>query len=71
MRDRVPAPRVVTLAEAVAVGDAPNDIELLAGAGYAVAVASSRPEVLAVADAVCAAPEDGGVADVLEALGLR
>jgi Cof subfamily protein (haloacid dehalogenase superfamily) len=59
-----------SLAEAVAVGDAPNDIELLTGAGYAVAVASARPEVLAVADAVCAAPEDGGVADVLEALGL-
>jgi Cof subfamily protein (haloacid dehalogenase superfamily) len=59
-----------TLADAVAIGDAPNDIEMLSGAGYAVAVASSRPEVLAVADATCALPEDGGVADVLEALGL-
>ncbi|MGD0194250.1 MAG: HAD family hydrolase [Candidatus Dormibacteria bacterium] len=60
----------LTLADAVAIGDAPNDIEMLTGAGYAVAVASSRPEVLAVADATCALPEDGGVADVLEALGL-
>ncbi len=59
-----------TLADAVAIGDAPNDIEMLTGAGYAVAVASSRPEVLAVADATCALPEDGGVADVLEVLGL-
>jgi len=59
-----------TLADAVAIGDAPNDIEMLTGAGYAVAVASSRPEVLAVANATCALPEDGGVADVLEALGL-
>jgi Cof subfamily protein (haloacid dehalogenase superfamily) len=60
----------LTLADAVAIGDAPNDIEMLAGAGYAVAIASSRPEVLAVADATCALPEAGGVADVLEALGL-
>lgn len=59
-----------TLADAVAIGDAPNDIEMLSGAGYAVAIASSRPEVLAVADATCALPEEGGVADVLEALGL-
>lgn len=59
-----------TLAESVAVGDAPNDVELLAAAGFAVAVASSRPEVLAAADATCARPEDGGVADVLEVLGL-
>jgi Cof subfamily protein (haloacid dehalogenase superfamily) len=58
------------LAEAVAIGDAPNDIELLEAAGYAVAVSGSRPEVLAVADAICARPEDAGVADVLDALGL-
>lgn len=59
-----------SLADAVAVGDAPNDIELLTAAGYAVAVATSRPEVLAAADATCARPEDAGVADVLDALGL-
>jgi Cof subfamily protein (haloacid dehalogenase superfamily) len=59
-----------SLADAIAIGDAPNDVELLAGSGYGVAVASSRPEVLAAADATCAAPEDGGVADVLEVLGL-
>ena len=59
-----------TLADAVAIGDAPNDVELLAAAGFAVAIASSRPEVLGAADATCAAPQDGGVADVLEAFGL-
>jgi Cof subfamily protein (haloacid dehalogenase superfamily) len=59
-----------SLADAVAIGDAPNDIELLTAAGYAIAVVSSRPEVLAAADATCAAPEEGGVADALEALGL-
>ena len=59
-----------SLAEAVAIGDAPNDVELLMAAGYSVAVSSSRPEVLAAADAVCAPPEQAGVADVLEAFGL-
>jgi Cof subfamily protein (haloacid dehalogenase superfamily) len=59
-----------SLADAVAIGDAPNDVELLMAAGYAVAVVSSRPEVLAAADATCAPPEEGGVADVLEALRL-
>jgi Cof subfamily protein (haloacid dehalogenase superfamily) len=59
-----------SLSESVAIGDAPNDVELLTTAGYAVAVEGSRPEVLAAADATCAPPQDGGVADVLESLGL-
>jgi hypothetical protein len=59
-----------TLADALAVGDAPNDVELLIAAGYAVAVSTSRPEVLAATDATCAPPEQGGVADVLEAFAL-
>jgi Cof subfamily protein (haloacid dehalogenase superfamily) len=59
-----------SLSEAVAIGDAPNDVELLEAAGLAIVVATSRPEVLAVADATCAPPQDGGVADVLEAFGL-
>jgi hypothetical protein len=59
-----------TLADAVAIGDAPNDVELLEAAGFAVGVSPSRPEVLAAADATCARPEDGGVADVIHALGL-
>jgi Cof subfamily protein (haloacid dehalogenase superfamily) len=59
-----------TLAEAVAIGDAPNDVEMLTAAGFAIAIQSSRREVLAVADATCARPEDAGVADVLRVLGL-
>jgi hypothetical protein len=59
-----------SLADALAIGDAPNDIEMLLAAGYAVAVSTSRPEVLAAADATCAPPQDGGVADVLEAFAL-
>ena len=54
----------------VAVGDAPNDIDMFDAVGFAVAVRGGREEVLAHADAVCAPPEEGGVADVLESLGL-
>jgi len=60
----------VSLAEAVAVGDAPNDVEMLAAAGFAVAVSTAPQEVLAVADATCSPPERAGVADVLAALAL-
>jgi Cof subfamily protein (haloacid dehalogenase superfamily) len=59
-----------TLADALALGDAPNDVEMLIAAGYAAAVSTSRPEVLAAADATCAPPQEGGVADVLEAFAL-
>lgn len=60
----------LTLRDAVAVGDAANDIEMLASAGCGVAVRTARAEVLAVADATCAGPDRGGVADVLEHFGL-
>ena len=60
----------LTLRDAVAVGDAPNDIEMLASAGCGVAVGSARAEVLAAADATCAGPAHAGVADVLEHFGL-
>ena len=56
--------------EVVAVGDAPNDIDMMSMAGFAVGVEGARDPVLAAADAVCAPPEQAGVADVLEVLGL-
>jgi Cof subfamily protein (haloacid dehalogenase superfamily) len=59
-----------TLADCLAIGDAPNDIEMLKAAGFAAAIATSPRDVLDHADVVCAPPEDGGVADVLEALRL-
>jgi Cof subfamily protein (haloacid dehalogenase superfamily) len=68
--ERVCARLGLTLSDAVAVGDAPNDSEMLAAAGCGVAVHSARPEVIAVADAVCADPGRAGVADVLEHFGL-
>ncbi len=58
------------LGDAVAVGDAGNDAEMLAGAGIGVVWRDARPEVLAVADAVCGGPGEAGVATVLERFGL-
>ena len=60
----------LSLADCLAIGDAPNDIEMLQAAGFAAAVATAPVEVLEHADVVCAPPEEGGVADVLEALGI-
>ncbi len=60
----------VRLDQAVAVGDAPNDADMLAAAGYAVAVSGAPESLLQYADAVCAPPREAGVADVLERLGL-
>jgi Cof subfamily protein (haloacid dehalogenase superfamily) len=60
----------LSLSDAVAVGDAPNDIEMLGSAGCGVAVRSARAEVLAAADATCGRPDEAGVADVLEHFGL-
>jgi Cof subfamily protein (haloacid dehalogenase superfamily) len=60
----------LTMKDAVAIGDAPNDIEMLEAAGYAVAISTGRPEVIAHADATCAPPEAAGVADVLASLNL-
>jgi len=60
----------LTMKDVVAIGDAPNDIEMLDAAGYAVAVSTARADVIAHADATCAPPQDAGVADVLAALDL-
>lgn len=46
----------------VAFGDMPNDIPMLQWAGWAVAVASAHPSVLAVADEVVADPAEDGPA---------
>jgi Cof subfamily protein (haloacid dehalogenase superfamily) len=56
-------PRAAT----VAFGDGENDVELLEWAGFGVAVANAHERVLAVADFVCPAVQDEGVAQVLEA----
>lgn len=52
--------------EILGVGDAANDLELLAGAGHAVAVRTAAPEVLAAADHLIDAPGDGGWAALVD-----
>jgi Cof subfamily protein (haloacid dehalogenase superfamily) len=51
----------------VAFGDGENDIELIAWAGYGVAVSNANDKVKEVADLVCPAVDEEGVAQVLEA----
>lgn len=63
--------RGIALKDTVCIGDAPNDIDVLDRAGFAIAVDAGRyPNVLKHADATIRPPTDGGVADALEALGL-
>lgn len=50
----------------MAFGDMPNDLPMLAWAGYSVAVANAHPDVLAAADEVTASNDEAGVATVLE-----
>ncbi len=52
--------------EIIGVGDAANDIELLQGAGHAVAVRTAAPQVLAVADGFIDPPGEDGWAALVE-----
>ncbi len=52
--------------EVIAVGDGPNDLDMLAFAGLGVAVANARPEVKKVADVITASNDDDGVAAIIE-----
>lgn len=58
----------IDAADAVAIGDYPNDVPMLAWAGRGIAVANAHAEVLAIADEVTASNDDDGVALVLEQL---
>ena len=55
-------------ADTIAFGDMPNDVPMLAWAGYAVAMGNAHPELKAVADEVAPSNEDEGVAVALERL---
>jgi hypothetical protein len=54
-------------ADTVACGDGENDVELLEWAEYGVAVANAHERILAIADFVCPACDEEGVAQVIEA----
>jgi Cof subfamily protein (haloacid dehalogenase superfamily) len=52
----------------VAFGDDVNDVDMVAAAGYGVAVANAVAEVLAVADCITLSNDEDGVAAVVERL---
>jgi Cof subfamily protein (haloacid dehalogenase superfamily) len=56
-----------TREETIGFGDGENDVELLQWAGYGIAVENAHPRVKALADWVCPAAADEGVALVIEA----
>lgn len=60
----------VPMDRCVAVGDAPNDIDMLRAVGFGVAVSGGSSQLMSCAHAVCAGPREGGVADLLISLGL-
>ena len=62
----VAEPLGITLADAVAFGDMPNDVPMLLRAGRGVAMGNAHREALAAADEVTAPNTDDGVARVLE-----
>ncbi|MED7950656.1 MULTISPECIES: Cof-type HAD-IIB family hydrolase [unclassified Streptomyces] len=62
------AARGIDRSEVVAFGDMPNDLEMLAWAGTAYAVANAHPQVLAAVPLHTVSNEQDGVAAVLEQL---
>jgi hydroxymethylpyrimidine pyrophosphatase-like HAD family hydrolase len=58
----------MTAAECIAFGDSINDLPMLAWAGTSYAVANAHPQVLEIADRICPANDEDGVAVVLEEL---
>ncbi len=65
---RLCATRGLDAADAVAFGDMPNDLPMLAIVGHAVAVANAHPAVIAIAHEVAPSNDDDGVASVVERL---
>ncbi len=62
----------ITPAEAVAIGDNRNDLDMLAWAGLGVAMKNALPDVYAEADHVTARTNDeDGVAEIIESFILR
>ncbi|MEV4062593.1 Cof-type HAD-IIB family hydrolase [Nonomuraea dietziae] len=59
------AARGVPLEEIAAVGDNPNDIDMITTAGLGVAVGDGHPEVRKAADVVVGACSEGAVAEVV------
>ncbi len=56
----------VSAEDCIAFGNGPDDVDMIRWAGKGVAMESSPPELLAVADAVAASVEENGPAQILE-----
>ncbi len=55
----------------VAIGDSPNDIEMLEASGFGVAVGNAHPELMKVADMVTEREHGAGVAEAVQYLKER
>lgn len=66
--DKLCARLGITAAEAIAFGDMPNDLPMLAWAGHGIAMANAHPEVQAQAHEITLSNREDGVAVVLERL---
>ena len=60
----------LTMADAMAFGDAHNDAEMLKAVGLGVAMGNAEPEIKAIADYVCPAIDDDGIYRGLVDLGV-
>ncbi|WP_221762067.1 Cof-type HAD-IIB family hydrolase [Nonomuraea sp. WAC 01424] len=59
------AARGVPLEQVIAIGDNPNDIDMIQAAGVGIAVGDGHPDVLAAADAVARPCADGALVDAV------
>lgn len=55
----------IPIAETIAVGDAPNDLEILKAAGLSIAMGNSRQEILDLADVVVSDCDHDGCAEAI------
>lgn len=61
----------IPIAETIAVGDAPNDLEILKAAGLSIAMGNSRQEILDLADVVVSDCDHDGCAEAIYQYLLR
>lgn len=55
----------ISVHDFAAIGDSPNDIEMLKASGFGVAVANAHPDIKSVADMVTAGEHGAGVAEAI------
>jgi len=58
------------VADTIAFGDGPNDLDMIAYAGVGVAMGNAREELKKIADFVTKPVNEGGIAYAMQKLGL-